>query len=157
MFFFVNFLLKVLIVFFKVKHYFGHISGMVGAIDVKEKGSAPVGYWVYYVTLTLDLTYDLDLGFCKITFWNSCISGIVGLIDVKWKGSKLIRYRTDHMTFPFDHTHDLDLEVSRSVFEIPLSQEWTGWLTLNKRVVSHPCMAMILTFCGHGGVGGWTR
>ena len=25
-------------VFFKVKHYFGHISGMVGLIDVKGKG-----------------------------------------------------------------------------------------------------------------------
>ena len=52
--------------FFKVKHYFGHISGMVGPIDVKWKGSALLGYWVQYVTLTFDLTHDhthdLDLG-----------------------------------------------------------------------------------------------
>ena len=27
-------------IFFTVKHYFGHISGMVGPIDVKRKGSA---------------------------------------------------------------------------------------------------------------------
>ena len=42
--------------FFKVKHYFGHISEMVGPIDVKRKGSALVGYWVQYVTLTLDVS-----------------------------------------------------------------------------------------------------
>ena len=37
------------------------ISGMVGPIDVKRKGGASVGYWVNYVTLTFDLTHDLDL------------------------------------------------------------------------------------------------
>ena len=34
---------------------------MVGPIDVKRKGGALVGYWVNYMTLTFDLTYDLDL------------------------------------------------------------------------------------------------
>ena len=48
----INFLYKFWMCFFKVKHYFGHISGMVGPIDVKRKGSALVGYWVQYVTLT---------------------------------------------------------------------------------------------------------
>ena len=47
--------------FFKVKHSIGHISGMVGPIDVKRKGGALVGYWVNYVTFTFDLTHDLDL------------------------------------------------------------------------------------------------
>ena len=28
--------------------------------DVKQKGYASVGYWVNYVTLTFDLTHDLD-------------------------------------------------------------------------------------------------
>ena len=28
--------------FFKVKYYFAHISGMVGPIDVKQKGSASI-------------------------------------------------------------------------------------------------------------------
>ena len=32
--------------FVNVKHYFGHISGMVGPIDVKRIGIALVGYWV---------------------------------------------------------------------------------------------------------------
>ena len=104
-------------VFFKVKHYFGHISGMVGPIDVKRKGSALVGHWVQYITLTYDLTHDLDLGCFMVKFWNSSISGIVGLIDVKWKGSELIWYWADCMTLPFDHTHDLDLGVSRSESE----------------------------------------
>ena len=83
--------------FFKVKHYFGHrpslgrcgacdfghISGMVGPIDVKRKGSALVGYWVQYETLTFDLPHDLDLGCFKVKFRNSSICRIVGLIDVK--------------------------------------------------------------------------
>ena len=49
--------------FFKVKHSFAHILGIVGPIDMKQKGSVSVGYRVNYVTLTFDLTYDLNLGF----------------------------------------------------------------------------------------------
>ena len=32
--------------FFMVKHSIGRISGMVGPIDVKQKGGASVGYWM---------------------------------------------------------------------------------------------------------------
>ena len=131
--------------FFNVKHYFGHISEMVGLVDVKGKGSASVGYWVQYVTLTFDLTHDLVLGCFKVKFRNSCVSGIVGLIDVKWKGSELIGYWNDYMTLPFDHTLDLDLGVSRSESEIALSQKWNGQLTWNAKDVNHPFMTMILT------------
>ena len=63
-----NFLWKIRMCFFKVKHSImsiGHISGLVGPIDVKRKGGASVGYWVNYVTLTFDLTHDLDLWFFK--------------------------------------------------------------------------------------------
>ena len=121
-----NFLLTFRMCFFKVKHYFGYISGMVGPVDVKQKERALIGYWVQYVTLTFDLTRDLDLGCFKVKFRNSSISGIVGLIDVKWKGSELIWYWADCMTLPFDHTHDLDLGVSRSESELALSQGWGG-------------------------------
>ena len=133
--------------FFKVKHYFGHISGMVGPIDVKQKGSASVGCWVQYVTLTFDLTHDLDLGCFKVKFPNNSISEIVGLIDVKWNWRELIWYWADCMTLPFDHTHDLDpgVEISRSKSEIALSQEWDGRLARKEKVVSHPFMTMILT------------
>ena len=133
--------------FYKVKHYFGHISGMVGPIDVKWKGNASVGYWAQYVTLTFDLPLDLDLGCFKVKFWNSSFSGIVGLIDVEWKQSELIWYWADCMTLPFNHTHDFDLgvEISRSESEIALSQEWDGRLTWNDKDVSHPFMTMILT------------
>ena len=88
--YFDKFSLKNSDVFFKVKHYFGHISGMVGPIDVKRKESALVGYWLHYVTLTFDLIHDLDLGCLKVKFRNNSISRIVGLIGVKWKGSELI-------------------------------------------------------------------
>ena len=96
--------------FFKVKNYFGHISGNIGPIDVKRKGSASVGYWVKYVTLTFDLTHDLDLGCFKVKFRNislrNCWSNWCEIIMgwVKW-------YWADCMTFPFDHTLDLDLRV----------------------------------------------
>ena len=119
---------------------------MVGSIDVKRKGSALVAYWVQYVTLTLDLTHDIDLENFKVKFRNSSISGIVGLNDVKWEGSELIWYWDDCMILPFDHTHDLDLGVSKSEFEIALSQGWGGWLTMNeKKDVCHSFMTMILT------------
>ena len=36
---------------------------MVGPIDVKQKGGASVGFWVNHMTLTFDLTHDLDLWF----------------------------------------------------------------------------------------------
>ena len=101
-------------VFFKVKQSIGHILGIFGLIDVKQKGSALVGYWVNYVTSTFDLTHDLELGFFKVKFWNSCFSGIIGLIDVKGNGSKSVGYWADYVTLPFDHTHDLGLEFSRS-------------------------------------------
>ena len=58
---FLIFLWKFWMCFFKVKHSIGDISGMVGQIDVERKGGASVGYRVNYVTLTFDLTYDLNL------------------------------------------------------------------------------------------------
>ena len=122
--------------FFKVKHYFCHISWMVGPIDVKRKRSASVGYWVQCLTLTFDLTHDLDLWCFNVKFRNSCISGIVGLIDVKWKRGELIWYWANCMTLPFDHTHDLDLgfEISRSESRIALSEDWDGRLTWNEKM-----------------------
>ena len=134
--------------FFKVMHYFAHISGMVGPIDVKRKRSASVGYWIWYVTLTFDSTHDLDLGCFKVEFRNSCISGIVGLIDVEWKGSKLRWY---WMTLPFDHTHDLGLGVSGSVWNSfisgmgrPIDMERKGW-------VNHTWPSYWLVWPGWGG------
>ena len=49
------------------------------------------------------------------------------------------------MTLPFDHT--LDLDVSRSKFEIGLTQELVGRLTWNERDVSHPFMTMTFDLC----------
>ena len=124
---FVKFSLEILDVIFQVKHSIGHISGMVGPIDVKQKGDASVGYWVIYMTLTFDLNHDLDLWFFKVKFQKSCLYlRNRHLIDMKRKQSKSIRYWADCMVLPFDHTYDLDLEVSRSKFEIALFQEWIG-------------------------------
>ena len=65
-----------------------HISGMVGPIDVNQKGSASVKYWVNCVTFILDPTDDLDFEFFKVKFRNRSISGIVGLADVKRRGNE---------------------------------------------------------------------
>ena len=77
--------------FFKVKHSIGHISGMVGMIDVKRKGDASVGYWVNHVILTspMTLTFDFSGSNFKIAVWTDC------------------------MVLLFDHTHDLDLVISK--------------------------------------------
>ena len=154
-----NFLLKFQMCFFKFKHYFGHISGRVGPIDVKRKGSVSVGYWVQYVNLTFDLTHDLDIGCFKVKFRNSSISGIVGLIDVTWKRGELIWYWANWLTLLFDHNHDLDLgvEISRSEeSEIALSQEWDGRLTWNEKGCESSIHEHDIDQCDHGGVGGCT-
>ena len=96
------------------------------------------------MTLTFDLTHDLDLRFFQVKFWISCIPGIVGLIDVKWKGNKSIGYWTKYVTFPFNHTYDLGLGFSRSTFEITLSHVSEGWLIWNERDVSQSFMTMAL-------------
>ena len=41
---------------------------MVGPIDMKRKGGALVGYWVNFVTLTFDLTHELDLVISRSKF-----------------------------------------------------------------------------------------
>ena len=58
--FFAKFSLKITDVFFCQGQTLLDIS-QVGPIDVKRKGGASVGYWMNYVTLTFDLTHDLDL------------------------------------------------------------------------------------------------
>ena len=50
---------------------------MVGPINVERKGGASVGYLVNYVTLTFDITHDLDLWCFKVQFQNNFILGIV--------------------------------------------------------------------------------
>ena len=148
--------IKFLLCFFKVKHYFGHISGMVGPINVKRKRSASVGYWAQYVTLIFDLTHDLGLGCFKVKFRNSSFSGIVGLIDVKWKRNELIWYWANCMTLPFDHTHHIDIGV-----EISRVRVWNSFISGMGRLTDMErkgCESSIhdhdVDKCDHGGVGG---
>ena len=107
---FCHFFFKLRMCFLNVKYSIGHISGMVGPIDVKWKG-ASVGYWANYVTLTFDLTYDLDLWYSRLIF-KIALSQEFSLIDVKQKESKPVRYWAECMILPFGHTHDLDLVVT---------------------------------------------
>ena len=57
-------------IYFKVKHFIGHISGMFDAIGEKWKIIASA--WEKFGTLTVDLTHELDIRFFKIKFRNSC-------------------------------------------------------------------------------------
>ena len=91
LFFLPNFTLKFFMCFFKVKHTIGHISRMVGPIDVKRKGGASVRSWVNYVTLTFDPTHDLDLLVSRSKFeialsWPVGIHGGVDGCTVYWLG-----------------------------------------------------------------------
>ena len=107
--YFAKFSLKISDVFFKGKYSVGHISGMVGPINVKRKGGASVGCWVNHVTLTFDLTHDLDLVVSRSKFKialfeeSVCVwgGGGEGLIDMERKGCELIIY-----------DHDCDLWVA---------------------------------------------
>ena len=92
------------------------------------------------MTLTFDLTPDLDLWCFKVKFWESCESRIVGLIDVKWKG-----YWADYMTFPLTTPMTFTIGLSRSESKVTLSREWDGRLTWNAKGASHPFMTKIST------------
>ena len=138
--------------FIKVKHSFGHISGMVGLIDVKQKGSASVGHWVQYVTLTFDLTHGLDLRCFKVKFWNSCISGIVGLIDVKWKRGELIWYLGrlyDLALWPHPWLWPSSWNFKVTVLNTCSFSSGLGRsIDMERKVVSHPFMTMVWPWWG---------
>ena len=76
-----------------------------------------------YVTLTFDLTHDLD--FSRSNFKELYLRNCY-LIDVKQKESKSLRYWSDCLVLLFDHTHDHDLVVSRSKFEIASHEKKIG-------------------------------
>ena len=86
------------------------------------------------------LSYSIDIVFFsfddKWHCWSDCC---------EMKRKRINRILGQLYDLSLDHIHDLDLGVSRSEFEIALSQEWDGWLTWNKKDVIHPLMTMILT------------
>ena len=138
---------------FNVKHSIGHISGIVGPIDVKRQDGAPVGYWVNYVTSTFYLIPDLDLWFFKVKFQIAVSQELLS----NWcetKRKQISYILADCMVLPFDHTHDLDLEVSRSKFEIALFEEWEGWLTWSEGVWVDHSWPWPWPMGNHGGWGG---
>ena len=92
-----------------------------------------------------------------VNFLNSCISEIVGLIDMKKKGTKMIGCWANNVTLTFDHVHDLDQGFSRTNFEIAVSQEWEGQLTLNNRDVSRESWPWPWTVADQGELWGSNR
>ena len=68
------------------------ISGIVGLIDVKWKGSELIWYWADCMTLPFDHNHDLDLGVSRSE------SGMGRPIDNEWKGCE-----------SSIHDHDIDL------------------------------------------------
>ena len=54
--------------YFSMSNSIGHILGLVGQIEIKQKGNALFDYWVNYVTLISDLIFDLDFGFFQVKF-----------------------------------------------------------------------------------------
>ena len=104
-----------------------------GWIDVKWKGGASVGYWVDYVTLTFDLTHDLDLVF-KVKVSNSLIWGMGKLIDMERKGCESII-----------HDHDRDLWVIMVGWVDVLYSDWNDF----RRCVVDISSLLMHTFMCH--------
>ena len=75
--------------FFKVKHIIGHILEMLGPIDMKQKGSVLLRYWVNHV----NLIFSLDLWFFKVKFEIA--------LSQEWEGQSIwdVSMRIDH-TWP---------------------------------------------------------
>ena len=67
---------------FKVKLGNRCIPTMGGPIDMKQRGSDLIGCWIHDVTLTLNLNYDLGLGFSRS---NKHIWGMGGSVDLEQK------------------------------------------------------------------------
>ena len=87
-------------VFFKVKLSFGHISGIVGLIDVKWKGSELMRYWPTLWRCLWPHPWPWPSSF-KVKVWNSLISGTGWQFDMEWKGCE-----------SSIHDHDIDLCVT---------------------------------------------
>ena len=82
-----NFLRKLHICFFKVKHFIGHISGMVSLIDMKRKRRCTGWILGELCDLNVDLTHDLDLWFFKVKFFKIAVSEqlLSDWCETKWK------------------------------------------------------------------------
>ena len=81
-----------------VKFRNSSISGIVGLIDVKWKGSELIWYWADCMTLALwPHLWPWPWSF-KVRVWNSFISGMGWPIDNEWKGCE-----------SSIHDHDIDL------------------------------------------------
>ena len=122
----------------KVKYILGHISGMVGPINMKRKWSALFEYWLYYVTLSFDLSKS-----------HIEIAGFQGvLVWLMWTEKESELKDTERTVWPCPLTTpkwhwlwNFKVRVWNSL--IP---EWDGRLTKNEMGVSRPFMIMILTF-----------
>ena len=104
-----NFLQKFQMCFFKVKHYFGRISGMVGPIDVKRKGSASVGYWVQYLTWPLTSLMTLTLAISKSNFEIALCQEL--LVWLMWNENVVSWYDTGPIIWPCPLTTPMTLTL----------------------------------------------
>ena len=157
--FLLNFLWKYRMCFFKVKYCFGHISAMVGLIDLKRKGGASVWFWVNCVTSTFDLTHDIELWFFKVNFQNSCISEIaIWLMWNKKKANKLLGCRLYGLAlWPHPWPWPCSFKLRSKLYS--LIWVMVGLIDMERK----GCESIIhdhyrdLCMCNHGGVGRCTR
>ena len=114
------------------------IPGVRWPIDMERKRCESTGSRAHFVTLTVDLTQDLDLGFLEVKFWKSCISGKVGgdwgggwVIEMEWKGSESIRCWTHYVTHFQAWIMTLTLDFQGQILKSCIYLEWGGRLTWN--------------------------
>ena len=120
--------------FFRVMHYFCHVSGMVGSIDVKRKGSALVGYWVQYVTLNFDLTLTLTLDISRSNFEIALSPELLVWLmwnekEVSWYDTGLIVWHCP-VTTPMTLTLEFQGQSLKSLYlrNGVADGQWTKWM-----------------------------
>ena len=83
---------------------------MVGLIHSEQKGKVLVGYRINYVTLTIDLTHDLDLGFSKLSFEVAVSQEL--LVWLKWNEKEANQLDTEQTMWPCRLTIPMTLALN---------------------------------------------
>ena len=125
-----NFLLTFRKCFFKVKHYFGHISGMVGPIDVKRKGSASVWYWYnmwpWPLTSLMALTLDVSRSNFKIPVSQELLVWLMGNEnEVSWYDNGSIAWHCP-LTTPMTLTLEFQGQSLKLLYLRNGAADWHG-------------------------------
>ena len=144
---------------FKDKHYFGHISRMVGQIDVKWKGSALVwldtghNMWPWPLTSLITLTLDVSRSNLEIALSQEIL---VWLMWMKTKWLNMILGRLyDLALWPHPWPSPWSWNFKVRVWNSFISGMW-GPIDMERKGCESSIHDHDIDQCDHGGMGGCT-